>query len=371
MKTKFLILLITLFGINSFSQITVDESHISNIGDVVYRYTEAPTGSYNVGAAGTNHVWDFSGVWQQSNVAPLFFIDPTGSPFDLQYPNTNLCLNDNGTYSYYNKTSTGLFLHGLGDTVFNSPALYLPLPLTYGLSLTDGPVVVIQDAVYGPFLAPYIPNALVAQLTNGLANKADTALIKITSTTDFEVDNWGSMTTDLGTFDVLRLKLITYTDSELDVYCSDTITGIGSWIVNVPFDSIPALSTFSNNDIEYKYQWITDDNSASFLICEAFVDANDNITAWAFQAPVPPSNLITLDPEQFKIYPIPATNSLTIENQERVITDLRLTDIQGKVILESQFNTTMNLSLEGIARGVYYLNLNTEQGGLTKKVSVH
>ena len=100
------------------------QGNASNIGDVVYRYTEAPTGSYAVGQAGVNQVWNFSGVWQQSNVAPLLFIDPSGSPFELQYPNANLCLNDNGTYSYYNKTGAGLFLHGLGDTVFNSPALY-------------------------------------------------------------------------------------------------------------------------------------------------------------------------------------------------------------------------------------------------------
>ena len=370
MKNKLLILLLVFFGLDSFSQITVDETHISNIGDIVYRYTEAPTGPYNVGIAGTNQVWDFTGVWQQSNVAPLLFIDPSGSPFDLQYPNTNLCLNDNGTYSYYNKTNTGLFLHGLGDTVFNSPALYLPLPLNYGLSVTDGPIVVIQEAVYGPFLSLQIPNAVVAQLTNGIANKADTALIKITSTTDFLVDAWGSMTSDLGTFDVLRLKLTTYTDSELDVYCSDTVTGLGSWLLNVPFDSIPALSGFSNNDIEYKYQWITNDNSASFLICEAFVDANDNITAWAFQTPTPPSSTFSLDAEHFRIYPIPATNTLNVEYQEDVITDLKLTDIHGKVIIESQFSSTINLSLEGIARGVFYLTLKTEEGKLIKKISL-
>ena len=81
----------------------------------------------------------------------------------------------------------------------------------------------------------------------------------------------------------------------------------------VPFDSIPALSGFSNNDIEYKYQWITNDNSASFLICEAFVDANDNITAWAFQTSPPPSSVFSLDTENFRIYPIPATNTLNIE----------------------------------------------------------
>ena len=129
-------------------------------------------------------------------------------------------------------------------------------------------------------------------------------------------------------------------------------------------NSIPALSGFSNNDIEYKYQWITNDNSASFLICEAFVDANDNITAWAFQTSPPPSSAFSLDTEYFKIYPIPATNTLNIEYQEGVITDLKLTDIQGKVVVKSQFNSKINLSLAGIAKGVYYLTLKNEENYL-------
>jgi hypothetical protein len=370
MKKKLLTLLIILSVLDSFSQITVDESHISNIGEIVYQYTESPTGSFTVGLAGLNQIWDFSGVGLEPNAPGLFFIDPIGSPYDLQYPDANLCLNDNGTYSYYNKTNTGLFLHGLGDTVFNSPALYLPLPLTYGLSLTDGPIVIIEDIVYGPFLGNYIPDALVSQLTNGLANKADTALIKITNTTDFLVDAWGSMTTDLGAFDVLRLKITTYTDSELDIYCSDTVTGIGSWIVNVPFDSIPDLAGFSNNGVEYKYQWITDDNSASFLICEAFVDANDNINNWSLQTSAPTSSIKELESKKFSVYPIPATYSLTIDAEESMTTDLTLIDVNGKLVLENQFNTSMSLSLEGIAKGVYYLNLRTENGELTKKVVV-
>jgi hypothetical protein len=110
-----------------------------------------------------------------------------------------------------------------------------------------------------------------------LANSADTAVVKILNTSNFEVDASGTMNTPLGTFDVLRLKSIKYTDSQLDIYCSDTLTGLGTWITNVPFSSIPFLGNSNNNMVEYKYEWITNDPSAHFLIAEVIVDSLDNI----------------------------------------------------------------------------------------------
>ena len=155
---------------------------------------------------------------QESSLSTIFFISPIGTNYENKYPNANLCMDDNGSLSYYNKTSTGVFLHGVGDTVFSSPALFYPLPLTYGLNISDGPIVVIDTAITGPFLSIAIPPATVVALSNGLANRSDTALIEITNTTEFLVDASGTLTTPLGIFDVLRLKRVQTTNSVLHVY---------------------------------------------------------------------------------------------------------------------------------------------------------
>ena len=117
-------------------------------------------------------------------------------------------MDDKGSITYFNKSSAGLDIHGISDTVFNSPALFLPLPLAYGLTISDGPVVVIEQTITGSFLSSAIPPATVYVLTNGLGNRADTALIQVTNTTDFEVDGSGTITIPLGTYDVIRLKTI-------------------------------------------------------------------------------------------------------------------------------------------------------------------
>ena len=179
--------------------------------------------------------------------------------------------------SYFNKGSSGMYIHGINDTVFATPALYYPLPLTYPLTISDGPSLVIDNVITGALLNIALPAATEASLTNGLANSADTAVVKILNTSNFEVDASGTMNTPLGTFDVLRLKSIKYTDSQLDIYCSDTLTGLGTWITNVPFSSIPFLGNSNNNMVEYKYEWITNDPSAHFLIAEVIVDSLDNI----------------------------------------------------------------------------------------------
>ena len=371
-KQNLLVLSFLLFSVRMYGQITVYESDITNVGDIIYQYSESPTSPFSVGSSGLNQNWDFSGVGNGTFTSSLLFVDPVGSPYESQYPNTNLCLQDGGRYSYYNKTSTGLFLHGIGDTLFNSPALYLPLPLTYGLDVSDGPIVIIEESINGPFLSSYIPDSVVSILTGGTANRADEALIKITNSTDFLVDASGSITTDLGTFDVLRLKTTIYTDSELDVLCEDTLTGQTLWVTNIPFSSIPALASFSNTDIDYKYQWITDDDLVSFLICEAVVDFNDNIENWALQTlGPPPSSVIESNKDVFRVFPNPAANFIAIEalSNDKVL--VKLFDVFGNIIIKSSFQNTTKLNISSFSSGIYYLNLESQGSSVVRKLIVN
>ena len=373
MKEQLFITAFLFFFSNVFSQITVTDSDLVNVGDVIYKaYDDNPASTILVGSPGSNQSWDFSSL-QMSSIDTLFFVDPLTTVNSNLYPASNLAMLQQGSVNYFNKGSNGMFLHGLSDTVFSSPALFYPLPLTNTTNISDGPILVIDNIISDiTLLNLALPPATVATLTNGVYNNADTASVKIMNTTDFLVDASGIMTTPLGSFDVLRLKSIKYTNSELDIYCSDTISGLGAWVSNVPFSSIPFLSGFENNEIAYKYEWITDDDDVAFLVAEAVVDSLDNIMVGvSFQIEQPLSlfeQSSTLD--LVNIYPNPAMYSLTIESEQNRTIDLTLRDMSGSVILEDHFNNSTTLSLDRIAKGIYYLTLKSGDKRLVKKVVV-
>jgi hypothetical protein len=371
MKKQFCTIFFAFIGLTAFAQITVTDAHVASIGDIFYQaYDANPAGSINVGNSGVGESWNFSGL-QVSYIDTVFFISPVGTPNANLYNNSNICMDDKGSISYFNKSSAGLYIHGVGDTVFNSPALYLPLPLTYGLTISDGPIVVIEQIITGPLLSSAMPSATVAVLTGGQANRADTALIQVTNTTDFEVDASGTITIPLGIYDVLRLKTTQNTSSVLNVYCSDTVSGMGAWINNIPFSSIPILANFSNDEQEIKYQWITDDASVKFLLAEIVVDSLDNIINGVSFQTIPSSSFVAELPQNtFNVYPIPASNQLTIESKSSNLTDVTLLDVMGKLVFSDKFKGTTQIDLTQISKGIYYLNLKTTEGELTKKIIV-
>ena len=71
---------------------------------------------------------------------------------------------------------------------------------------------------------------------------------------------------------------------------------------------------------------------------------------------------------QASVFPVPATDIITINSEKDIITDLILRDINGKLVLSDQFEKSKNLSLHDIARGIYYLTLKTDDRQLTKKI---
>ena len=358
-------------GRDSLAQITVTDAHLVNIGDVIYQsYDDIPSSSITIGSTGINQSWDFAAL-QNSSTDTLFFVDPVITTNASLYSNVNLSMLQQGSVSYFNKTSSGMYLHGINDTVFNSPALYLPLPLTYGFTTSDGPIVVIEETITGNFLSSAISPATVYGLSGGAFNRADTALIQVTNTSDFTVDASGILTMPLGAYDALRLKTIQSTSSVLNVYCSDTLTGIGAWVPNIPFSSIPLLAGFSNDEQEIKYQWITNDASVEFLLVEIVTDALDNIIdGVSFQTIPSLSSVTELMSNTFDVYPIPTTDNLIVEAQNIKLTILELIDVTGKRVLTTQFSRVINLDLSQISKGIYYLNLKSTNGELTKKIII-
>ena len=97
--------LMIFFTLNTFSQITVTDNDIIDVGDILYEALDTISGNtIQIGSAGANQTWDFSAL-QQNMVNSIEYLDPSATPFGFLYPTSNICTNEDGEYQYFTKSS--------------------------------------------------------------------------------------------------------------------------------------------------------------------------------------------------------------------------------------------------------------------------
>lgn len=71
----------------------------------------------------------------------------------------------------------------------------------------------------------------------------------------------------------------------------------------------------------------------------------------------------------FKLYPNPVSGVLTITAKDLTDPSYTITDITGKKVMESNFalTTTMQVNVEGLVPGIYYINTNGQHLKFIKK----
>ena len=363
MKTRILTILLSVFTVFTFAQITVTDNDILSIGDVVYQPEDDNTGpQITPGNSGANQIWDFSSL-VVADIVTTECISPVGTPYESSYPNANICLKAEGDYMYFNKSSTKVELLGEGDSTFQQPIVMLPLPLTYGMIFTDGPISVLDSLISGPMVSLLLSTQglSAAMISLGAAQTADTINIQAEMTSDFNVDAYGSMTLPMGTFDCLRLKIERTSSTSIQVYCTDTITGAGSGWYPIPFSDLSQ---------EITYQWWSDNMSTKFALVDMPIDSLGNVDGGVIFLHDVASSLNQLDSKSFNIFPIPTTYKVTItsENNEKI--NATLSDLNGREVKRFEFSNSTTLNLSDLDKGIYLLNLKTEKGSVTKKIII-
>jgi hypothetical protein len=361
MERKLLIAALVLISINASSQITVTDNDIIDVGDNIYEALDSVSASaIQIGSAGTNQTWDFSNL-QQNEVNIIGYVNPSSTPFGFMHPTSNICAQNDGENIYFKKSSTAAEIVGFDDVPLLNPILALPLPLIYPMQFSTGPILAIKETEANAFLS----DSLAPLMTFGAAHTIDSINVQVTLESFYNVDGWGDVIIPMGTFPALRLYVSTTNIQTISFYCTDTILGTNSGWYPAPQQLFP-----TDTETDYFYQWWSNDPVVKFALVNINVDEYGyNYGEILFLT----NNTTSLEEKNdlsFSIFPIPATYSLTIESEENMTTDLILRDINGKLILESQFNTSTSLSLDGVAEGIYYLTLKTEKGELTKKVVV-
>jgi len=210
-----------------------------------------------------------------------------------------------------------------------------------------------------------LPDSIAVFVTMGQAQQIDSIKFVVESSTEFNVDAYGSITIPMGTFDALRVKMDDITTTDYSLYCTDTLLGINSgWY------PMPAAISPAEVEITSSYSWWTNDPLVKFALVQMGIDSLGEIDVVDFMHSPVPASVANLSADNINIYPIPATKILTVATQNNELTILNLVDVNGKLILKKEFMQSTNLDVSQIAKGIYYLNLSTSEGKLTKKIVI-
>jgi hypothetical protein len=92
-------------------------------------------------------------------------------------------------------------------------------------------------------------------------------------------------------------------------------------------------------------------------------------TLYTYNATWPSLNVVNHDAKpKFKIYPNPTSNFITIENNNtEQILSIELLDYAGKRIKSFNPNST-SINLNGLAPGVFLLQITTEKGNFCEQI---
>ncbi|MFN4234343.1 MAG: T9SS type A sorting domain-containing protein [Bacteroidia bacterium] len=257
---KFLIVvnfLVFVFGVKA--QITFTSNNVMAVGTKVYVHKDTLPSITSPGNSGANQVWNFTGV------ATIIYdsiraLNPSSTPYGSFFPSSNLVFIQGADYVYLKKQTTqleaiGAYISQLNTTAtFQNTDIISKFPTTYLSAYSDTSVVVGQ--------------------TTGAAigvSSVDSVKLKRTVYKKSFTDAWGQITTDVATFNSLR---ICDTINQIDTIWAKTSTF--GWVMFSATDSLT-----------YNYTWITDDSNYGGPIFRLVFDNLMQIKSATYYAAVP------------------------------------------------------------------------------------
>ena len=244
------------------AQITVTSANLPNIGDTVI--TAYDNGSYLPGASGPNQNWNFS----NANGTPemiLGFIDPALTPYQSNFPSSNLCVQiDSGIYYYLDRSVNGLSAVGIVDSgmIYPFNQMILATPLNYLDTITNTQIIYQFDTV----LVPPVPSIFMLGLPGPYL--IDSVKVVSGNYDKYIVDGLGQLQLPNGSYDALRVFESRYEFENVSFRLIDTITGISQW-----------LQDTSSNEYYWeasRYSWRTNDSMVNWSLAEIETDSLGN-----------------------------------------------------------------------------------------------
>ncbi len=362
MKKTLLALTLSITGLTfSHAQITITQTEMPVAGDTIFEAEDTiPPVSLTIGSAGADQSWDFSSL-ESDEMDTTYFLDPAATPYGSDFPGSNLTVFDisDSFYVYINSTPTSVELLGFAGDIFGTgsaislvlddPQTFLNFPTEYESTFTDH-----------SSRSTTLPNP------GFLPQNFDSMRIVNNTTVVDTIDGWGTATTPMGDYDVLRQKTIEY---KVDTMLArDTLTG---W---TPIDT--------TLDTSYSYSWLA--KGVKLSVVDVDMDSSGtNITGakYSMTPPPPPPSGIEKEspiPAVMDVYPNPFAELTRVRFYlpKSGHTTIQVYDLLGqeaRVLLDKSLPAgqhTAWFKATGLPSGVYLLKLSTPESAKTVKLQV-
>jgi hypothetical protein len=341
MKNFIYMFLFSAAAVPAFSQITLTQNDVGPINRRVSVELNESNPAAAPGASGANMSWNF-GPLGYDYQDTFTFVNPQFTPYASDYPSANIAMvNTTPVYGYSIVDNTAFRMIGQADAFssglyiykYLKPETILKFPLTYQSAFKDTSATLMQ--MYMGF-------------DPGIGSVVDSFRSITTTYKDIVADGYGSLTTDFGTTNALRLNNMQYVETVSEYYLN------GAWIPAAPttLDS-SRIYTWWANGIGAPLLELTED-LATNTITEALVVTGTQTILGAVEIS---------GPAALNVYPNPANNELHIAGGTNEY-EVELLDLQGRTMIREKATAELyTLDLSAVPAGMYMLRVNEYETG--------
>ncbi len=341
---KFLPLLLLFSSFGSFSQVTLAQWDVANIGfSITQAHDTMPT--VTPGPAGPSQTWNFTNLNNHFQDT-LTFTNPNWLPDGSSFPTSNLAVlfGATGGAAYLNNSASSFLVlgqvadFGFGPMVvdLNPDEQLMKWPATFNTTFNNTSVVDLTLAIPAPPI--------------------DSARIKSTKIKTSLADAWGTVTTPLASnLPCLRVREM-------------NITVDTQW-VHISFP--PMWTVYATNvDTTYDYSFWTPNttNQYGFPVVSIQTDSAGNVTGadWLQAAPAQ-SGIAENSVSEMPSYPNPTSSQITFLSNGIDLERIEIRDISGKILKTVNVNSyKTSVDLEDLSAGTYFY-IGYDQKNLMKK----
>lgn len=347
MKKQLLFLSIAGIGATAHAQTTITSADMPTTLQV-YHQANDTTMTQSPGNGGASQTYAFTSLLNQSEDSMTFTL-PQWTPYGSSFPqsNTSIVVNAGDAYIYGNVTTSEFSVdgqafdpagNGIIPFTFTNPETQMIFPAAYGSSFADTAGGINQ------FYMGYDP---------GVGFTIDTVRIHTHIYKNSDYDGWGSATTPLGTYNVLRQNTFRKQIDTIDIYA------FGNWAPNF-FSQEDSTRTYSywTNGIGMPVVELTDQDDLGQITGCTWLPAMPTVTGV-------PAN----DPERMvNAYPNPASEYVTFDTPDSEGT-IEIVDLSGRVVKAVAINsTTTYVNIADLSAGMYTYRVNGQFAGKVQVV---
>ncbi len=355
MKKTILIAATLAMVINLSAQITINRSHLIVSGQILTQATD--DNGITILSGGANKTWNLSTL-QASSKDTLKFGDPGWFIGHSNFPNANLGLvysSNDSACTYLSIDNNGLKV--VGDysisngieNITNISTTIISFPSTFNTTFAGSTTTPLQQIYIGKDLDSTGPYPFI-----------DSIRLKLNQNSTSIIDGWGSLTTPLGTYNVLKQTATDINTIKVDMKTS------GFWI-GVPANLLNSLGMGNfTADTSYSHQFWTNDASVGFPLVTYSFSPRDTTTSsvdWLQTKPKISKVTSTVAAATLYAYPNPCHTTFTVSIPVSTTAYLSIFDLNGKLVNTQKVSNGASVDVSSLENGIYTLRFNDSTTG--------